>query len=368
MREEIEKAIVELSYYLNNDIKDENTYQKWFETHPIVFQSLGYKDFIPHPVLNLGNDEKYIPDFLVQRIDGIWEIFELKTPNVKILKDKERRIDFYSNINEYHAQCVEYCDFFLEKCNRERFKSDYKIEIQNRLNGILVVGLDNGIDKFKIHELTYKRGQVKILTYSDILNFLEFERVENHSIHENLNGFSFHMVMKLLKIPEKNYLLDVGSIERNRISLFIDETDSLKLRIIDKYGEINTIRLQKGVHFEYDEKIYLNFEIGFYPQFTAIVFEINGKIAKDLRYDSIEIEVAESPNGEKDINMSIGADLNESNYGAFQMARHIVYNRTLSFHEKIQIKSVIFHDFFFSNEPQNCMNIRKPFYLKIGKE
>ncbi|MFN5872449.1 MAG: Shedu anti-phage system protein SduA domain-containing protein, partial [Aphanizomenon sp.] len=107
-RQEIEEAISSLKQLLSDEDALERHFQEWFENNPIVFNALGYKTYLAHPVLKLEDEDTLIPDFIVQRIDNLWEIFELKLPNTQILKDKKTRQTFYAPLHEYMQQCIDY--------------------------------------------------------------------------------------------------------------------------------------------------------------------------------------------------------------------------------------------------------------------
>jgi Shedu protein SduA, C-terminal len=112
-RKEFENAIYEL-LRIKNDVKyKEADFQKWFEKYQIVFTSYGYKTVIPQPKLKDVDGQIFEPDFLVQRFDETWEIFEIKRPDTTILKTKTRRVEFYSSLREYLSQCHDYIEYFV---------------------------------------------------------------------------------------------------------------------------------------------------------------------------------------------------------------------------------------------------------------
>ena len=71
-RQEIEEAISSLKQLLSDEDALERHFQEWFENNPIVFNALGYKTYLAHPVLKLEDEDTLIPDFIVQRIDNLW--------------------------------------------------------------------------------------------------------------------------------------------------------------------------------------------------------------------------------------------------------------------------------------------------------
>lgn len=103
-RQKIETALSQLKLLLVDKKSTEDGYQKWFEDNSIVFEILGYNRIIPHPKLPLDEENHYVPDFMVQKTNNLWEIFELKKPDTPILKNKDRRVSFQSTFEDYCAQ------------------------------------------------------------------------------------------------------------------------------------------------------------------------------------------------------------------------------------------------------------------------
>ena len=83
----ISNAILWLENLIENKVSKESKYQEYFEKNPIVFEVLGYTEFYPFtkqaeqrlPKDNY-TDLQPEPDFIVKNNNGIFEIFEIKTP------------------------------------------------------------------------------------------------------------------------------------------------------------------------------------------------------------------------------------------------------------------------------------------------
>ena len=114
-RQALEEAISQIEVLMANESTNEDGCQQWFEVNPVVFEVLGYQKVLAHPKLTEAGIEKYIPDFLAQRIDGLWEILEIKRPDTQVLKDTKRRTSFYSAMETYLSQCREYSQYFNER-------------------------------------------------------------------------------------------------------------------------------------------------------------------------------------------------------------------------------------------------------------
>src|SRR5438132_2049229 len=129
-RQSIENALFQLERLIECDTASEGDFQKWFEHNPVVFDLLGYQKVLPHPRLTDDGAELYVPDFLAQRVDGLWEIVEIKRSDTKVLKDVARRSAFYSAMETYISQCREYAQYFNDKAHRDEFHARYRELIQ----------------------------------------------------------------------------------------------------------------------------------------------------------------------------------------------------------------------------------------------
>lgn len=240
-RQELENALYEIDFLLSYEIHGENfgedEYQKWFEKYRIVFDLLGYKNVIPHPRLEAEDQTKevLIPDFLVQGIDDIWSIFEIKRPDTEILKNKTRRQDFYSSFSSYISQCLDYSEFFDDKANREAFNSKYNITVFKDPRCTLVSGRNEGLDKSIVQKLIVGRRNaiIDLKTYDDIINTVEYHRSKRYGQYDDIEGFTAGGIFSVRKLQRKNnYLVDMGkNLRRNRISIYINKHDRLCLRL-----------------------------------------------------------------------------------------------------------------------------------------
>src|SRR3990172_8343536 len=126
----VESAITDLDELLLADSNYESVFQAWFERHPVVFVSLGFSQFVPHPRILLPSGNELIPDFFAQRANGSWEVFEIKTPQAQVLRDLERRTTFYATFEQYVSQCHEYSESFDEQSTRTAVEAAYGAHIQ----------------------------------------------------------------------------------------------------------------------------------------------------------------------------------------------------------------------------------------------
>jgi len=364
-RKNFENAICELIEIQNNDKYKEDDFQKWFEKNKIVFTAYGYKTILAKPKLVDKNGEEYYPDFIVQRHDETWEIFEIKRPDTNILKNRSRRAEFYSTLRYYLSQCHDYIEYFDDSTNRDYVYNNFGIKIPKYIKAILVAGINEGFDRIKAQQILYREGaKIDLQTYDDIRIRLELYRSELYSKYENLKGLSCHIVLKPLKINNSiNFLLDLGKYEnKNRISLYIDEIDNLTFRIIDNNGSEhkNSVKVN-SYGFKYNSWCFITFEFGIGIDYSIMIFEINGQYFKDVNLDALDINFLDILGQDNEyFNYTIGSDYacNASTYMCTN--NFLVYNRTLSFIEKSEIRNK------YNIEVQNAE--KSPHYLIEGNQ
>ena len=115
---QLEQAINRLARLLRDGESDEAKYQEYFERNPVVFEALGYSAAYPKPQLPLPDGEHLEPDFLVKRPDGLYEVFELKTPQERLVHGKKHRDKLYARVEEYISQVENYSEYFDDSEHR----------------------------------------------------------------------------------------------------------------------------------------------------------------------------------------------------------------------------------------------------------
>lgn len=343
-RKEFENSINELLQIQNDGNYKEDDFQQWFENNKIVFTSYGYKTVIPKPKLINKDGDKFEPDFLVQKTDGTWEIFEIKRPDTKILKNKTRREEFYVTLREYISQCHDYIEYFDDSINRDYVYNYLGVKIPKSLKAILVAGINEGLDKVKAQQILYREGaKIELQTYDDIRIRLEFSRSESYSKYENLKGLSCHIVLKPHKLNNSiNFLLDLGKYgKKNRISLYIDENDNLTFRIFDKDGNQYINRIKVNTYgFSYNNWCFITFEFGISEDYSIMLLEVNGKYFKDVVLSDLDINFLDIIGQDSEyFNFTIGSDYLCKAATNMQTNNFLVYSRTLTFLEKSDIRN-----------------------------
>ena len=240
--QQFESALGELSLILDSDV-NENTFQQWFETHPLVFECLGYTRVIPHP--NLDAEDKhaglFIPDFMALSSDGLWEIIEIKTAKELILKNTERRHSLRASTEKYIAQCKEYSDLFRDREYRNRFNQRYIADCHASPNITLIMGRNEDLDKKTVAEILSSRTPyTAIRTYDDVRESVNHSlKVMGELPKAMSNGLCilFTAILHPSDSQQKTYIVDIcKSHSHSRIQLYIFE-NAIHLEITDKAGE-----------------------------------------------------------------------------------------------------------------------------------
>jgi len=351
-RQSFEEAISELELLIANHSTNEDDFQRWFESNPVVFEILGYQKVLSHPVLTEAGVEKHIPDFLVKRIDGLWDIVEIKRPDTEIIKDTQRRAAFYSAMESYVSQCREYSQYFDDRANREEFAYRYNESVQKQPSSILVAGRSQGLNRQKIHVLLSGRvPSILHQTYDDVLNQLEFQRAKLYGAYEDLRGLSIHLILVIEqpRTPVEAFIFDIGSQpDRNRLSLHTHPKGTLLFSVYDSLGTLHQVSIpQSEETFKYDRTFYLSLEVGIGSNYSVIVVETNGRYCSEQKLSGFSLQL-DTP-----MPLVMGSDLMGQTEASMRIAEKCVYSRTLPFHEKSLLRSYFldrYEEFIFDSD------------------
>ncbi|WP_158277615.1 Shedu anti-phage system protein SduA domain-containing protein [Opitutus sp. ER46] len=206
----LERAIGDLEVLLSKTEVGEADFQRFFEAHTCAFEALGYSSFIPHVRLRTSQGD-LIPDFLVRRVDGTYEICDIKTPGERVLKRVKNRTEFYAKIStEYAGQLRCYGEFFDDRASTILFEKEYGIVVNKSPNRFLVIGRDDGIDRYELHKILKSRGmEFSIVTYDDVVRSLRWALAMNDFGEEKQYGVTINTVIQLIEPSDSpEYLFD----------------------------------------------------------------------------------------------------------------------------------------------------------------
>jgi len=278
----IEKAINDLEFHLSQNEYDEPLYQKYFESHPIVFELMGYKNIFPHIELITENKEIYIPDFILEHENGLFEVCDIKLPNEKIIKYQKNRDEFYAKIGtDFAGQLRNYSNYFNDSRNRKKIIDKYGLNINAAPQKILIVGRNKNIDRFLLHEILSSRGhEFSLITYDDILEHLYYSLHKSFLSEKQFFGTSLLIIFKLLpnETHHNQYIIDLGDDDScNRFSIYLDDYSNLCFRVIDKFGNDIVIKaFFNRQQYQQEEYFYLHCSVGCSSEYSIVEMYING--------------------------------------------------------------------------------------------
>jgi hypothetical protein len=334
-RTNLEAAITSLRALLSSGEEKESAYQAWCERNPVVFEVLNYVRFLPHPRLRCP-ERDYIPDFMAMRVDGLWDVVEIKTPATAILRHSERRRTFYATFTTYLAQCREYSEFFDDSANREAFRS--VADLQKRPNATIIAGRSRGVDIRKIHELLAGTvPHVSFMTYDDLWTLLEQARKRMFGKYEGASGWSFHLVFVQRRLGGiERFVFDVGITEdRNRISVFFDRHGDLVLRVRAEDGRSHAAAVQRGsATFDYDTLTYVALDVATGDDSGLLTIEVNGVYRAESKVGPLSLNTP--------LHFVVGSDLFGTAPSSMDLVEKIVFNKIPAFEEKVHLRGYFF--------------------------
>lgn len=339
-REEVEQTVLALEKLISRDDSSEAVFQKWFEENPCTWEIMGYRRIIPHPKLLGADNNTYIPDFMGQRIDGRWDIIEIKTPQCSILLDSKKRSKFYAEMESYVSQCREYSTIFDDNVVRSAFEKEFGSAIQKRPDVVLLAGMSQGLDRIKINEMFGDRvPRITHQTYDDILSSIEFHRVKNFSFSEGMRGATLHCVILLDKPPKliDYYICDIGTGNRNRISIISSSEFGLLVTILDANQHKHEFQIPRGPDtYQWGELIIFRLEIGCSDVNSFIACEINGTRAIETKKNKFPFVL------KNDCPIVMGSNFSGKKPSWMMMSRFELSPRTLTFRERCFVKEDLY--------------------------
>lgn len=292
----IEAAIAQLILLLGRTDEPESAFQDWFEDHPDVFRALGYVQAYPTPTLPRQDEYDLEPDFLCRRPNGLWEVVELKLPTQAIVRSPQRRPQFYAPVEQYLSQCREYARYFREASNRAVVRERYGIDVQDEVPSLLVIGVGQQEHRRLINSLLSDRGyRVDVLPYDEIVETLELARTQFAPHAEGERGFSIQSIIALDKVlGGPNVVVDVATeLDRNRLTVFVDESDRLVVRLRDREGvEHLASEPLSRVGLQYGAYSLVGVQVGFASDVTVLSIEVDGLTRARRAFDPMDAELS----------------------------------------------------------------------------
>ena len=156
----------------------ETTLGEFLKSHPeIIKDAFSTEKFVYEPYLKWiesaehNKDEAINPDLLIQRDDGFYDIYDIKTAalNKKSLtKGPRKRRRFIDYVEEGAAQLAHYKEYFSFSKNTEYAKEKYGVEFKNP-RYVLVVGSFENADAIEIGEAKRRFDGIDMIDYDTIV-------------------------------------------------------------------------------------------------------------------------------------------------------------------------------------------------------
>lgn len=163
--------------YLFNGLR-ETTIGEFLNTHSeIINRSFKTRKYVYEPHLlwkeahPANNDTAINPDLMVERDDGFYDIYDLKTALLNkpsITKGERNRRRFIDYVEEGVAQLANYLEYFDYSKNCHFAYEKYGVKIKNP-NLVLVVGNFENANKTEIQEASRRLKNLTIIDYDSFL-------------------------------------------------------------------------------------------------------------------------------------------------------------------------------------------------------
>ena len=329
----VEKEIEEFSILIQKD-ESEQDFQNFFENNLRFFNALGFSHAIPHPIIESSSQGKYIPDFIVCRNDGLWELLELKRPNTKVLKNKTRRDALYNEMQSYLSQCIDYQEQLKDETVRTQFENRYGVTMHPGFPVTIVAGLSEHVDQVKTTKMLDRSKNISLATFDQALGSIQAWYAGKYPQANHWSGYTVALLYQLDTFKVENgCIIDIGWVsEKNRISLHRKSEDVLTLRIIDKNG------LSTSNDFISPDKT-----VGRSVPLMIHVFPVNDMLRIVLEADGLQIVDIRSSNIDVDLPMpsplTLGNDFEESGSACFFKGMFLTRNPTLSMNERAMLRA-----------------------------
>jgi hypothetical protein len=185
--QELRSAVAQLREHLDNDVKDEQIYQKWCEEHPWVF---GNSFLVNDNVRSISASDKV--DLMFPSVmTGYRDLVELKRPDMEVLNFDTSHKNYYftSEVSKVIGQCHRYLDVFQEEASRGL--RDHPEIVAYHPKATIVIGRSHNWNELKhkaLHGLNRRLNCISIITFDQLLS--QGERMieiisEEHNTHND---------------------------------------------------------------------------------------------------------------------------------------------------------------------------------------
>ncbi len=154
-------------------------------------------------------------------------------------------------------------------------------------------------------------------------------------IQESLPGFSIHMYasFRSSNAKQRKFIYDLGSLKKERLSLYIDPFDNFTFQLIDSLDEPHLLKVPIGSkQFPLNKYIYLSCEVAISENSTQLQIMVNGQV---VRTENLPFKIDWGK--WNFIGSVLGASLNKEFGASFDLSEFITYEKTLTSESKLRM-------------------------------
>lgn len=338
---QLEQAVLQLGDLLEFGEERESAFQEFFEDNPVVFRVLGYQRGIPFTKASkrsLPRDEntnlKPEPDFLVERENGTWEIFEIKTPVAyKLTIDRnEYRKRFSSKVSEFISQVLNYNSYFSQHSNLKAVRKKFDIDIQPDPAIKIVIGWQKHSDQHLIADLCKQLSKrPEIIFYDELYKRLRSGYEFSFGKMDTPRGYSIAGLFRLRRPPEKGNYQFINAVSlcgKSNIDWSIDAEKGLLIELSGGNGDYHVLQTRLDPWFDVWVSMVVTFAI--VGERTQIALYMDGQEWAHVS------KIAELPRI-ADFYLNLGRETNNLPQNIFDIASIALFERPINF---IEISSI----------------------------
>lgn len=357
-------AIYDLYCLLVDQTNDENSYQRLFEQHPIIFSVLGldaaasFEKSSPHAIpFDPDRNFQPEPDFIGAELpSGNLVVVELKTPfvgDITTARQDGNRAKFKALAESYISQATEYVESIRQRPEaREIVKHVLGIEKIADYRAVIVYGRSVENDANLVSTLAAQRKvPTEIIFYDELLDRMGAAYSMARRDAASRPGWCFvsHVYFAPEQLHKKAFIAEYGAASADRISVYL-ENNEIVFECCDSQGKQH--RLQSpltGLGPHYVRFEFSNDSNGAYMSLNVNNAEAELRLAKSALQLFPDTEL-----------FTLGADASGSHGAHFFMLEHYFVSRTMDMAEKLGS-----FRYFQQNTrtPSNCLEFRPQSYM-----
>ena len=236
-RKHLWAGIYALYELLVENCNEEARYQSLFESHPAIFEALGYDQALPFEKssefkLPYDNDRGFTPepDFICSTDKSrLVTVFELKTPfagGFIVSRTDGNRKKLKAALEGYISQTGEYIGSISDREEARNYLKDiFNLEKISIVSGTLVFGMHSEDYSDAMKLISQRVPRIEIIPFDTLLdNIIDIygsgrpDAVKRSGIMHIL-----HINICSKQLCERAYILDMGTQNKDRFSIYIED-------------------------------------------------------------------------------------------------------------------------------------------------